>query len=170
METSTEAGPPACGKAPGRSSMIKATERTRVSTGLGMRSRRAVETRAAAVRSGSAMKSTGAIEVAAIDENSAMGGIGAVIEHDPVVMPIVSPVSPAPAEPAKKTNSEAEAKLNSRNPKIKSWIGIPARPDADGRAIDEPRIIFRYVNSVRFRGLDHNLLPLRVHLFLRVAL
>jgi len=57
------------------------------------------------MKSSASMKSTGMIEVVAIDENSAVGYVTVVIEHDPV-MPIVSPVSPSPAKPAKEANSK----------------------------------------------------------------
>ena len=100
--------------------MIKAAERARVGPGLGMRCResmlrccRAVETRAAAVKSVCAMKSTGVIEVVTV-EDSAVGYVGVVVVNDSVVMPIVSPVVPTPAISSKETDSKSEAKRDSR--------------------------------------------------------
>lgn len=117
VKTATEAGLPAGRETSGGASMIKTTESAGMSAGLGMRTResmlrcRAVETWAAAV------KSTGVIEIVAIDENSAVGYVAVVVKHDPVVTPIVSPVPPAPAKPAKEADSKAEAKRNSRTGK-----------------------------------------------------
>lgn len=56
------------------------------------------------------MKSAGAIEVVAVDENPAVGDVGAVVESNPVIMPIVPPVSPAPTKPTKEADPKAEAK------------------------------------------------------------
>ena len=53
------------------------------------------------------MKSAGAIEGVAIDENSAVGDVGPVVENDPVIMPIVSPASPAPAKPTEEADPKA---------------------------------------------------------------
>ena len=81
------------------------------------------------------MKSAGAIEVVAIDENSAVRDVGAVIEEDSVVMPIVAPVPPSPAKTTKETDSEAEAKRNSRTVEEKPRIPIPAGPNPDGVSV-----------------------------------
>src|SRR4029077_12368200 len=80
------------------------------------------------------------------------------------------PVVPTPAEPAKETDSKAEAKGNSRACKEQSRIGVPARPDPDGRSIHKPRIIFGHVNHLRVSWFDHNGFALLAHLFLRCAL
>src|SRR6266446_6060734 len=84
--------------------MIKAAECTGMRTWLGLWCRepmlRRAETspagRAAAVKS-TAMKSAGAIEVVAIDENFAVGYVAVVVEKNAVMMPIITPVVPAPA-------------------------------------------------------------------------
>ena len=60
------------------------------------------------------MKSAGAIEVVAIDKNSALGDVGAVVVNDAVVMPIVATMVPAPSKPSEKAHSKAEAESNSR--------------------------------------------------------
>ncbi len=169
----SEAGLPACGKALGRPPMIKATERAGVGAGLAMGCEPMLATAksflTSTMKSAASMKSTDAIEVVAIDENSAVGYVAVVIEHDPV-MPIVSPVSPSPAKPTKEANSKAKAEGDSRTAKVQPGIRIPARPDADGCSIDEPWVILGNVNNLRVRRLDHNGLPLLAHLFLRCAL
>src|ERR1700693_489503 len=116
----------------------------------------------------SAVNSTGAVKVAAIGENSAMGYITMMVEHHSMTtMPVVPPVSPAPAESAKKADSKAEPKRDSRAANVQSRIRIPSWPDSNGRSIHEPRVIFRHVNDIRIGRLDHNGLTLLAHLFLR---
>jgi len=63
------------------------------------------------------VRSTGVIEVVAVREDSAVGYVVVVVEHDTVVMPVVSPVVPSPAEPAKEADSKAEAKRDPRTGK-----------------------------------------------------
>src|SRR5580704_14172343 len=111
------------------------------------------------------MKSTGAIEVVAVDENCAVGYIGVVTETNVVVMPVVSPVSPPPAKTAKKADAKAKTKCDTRTIKEESRIRIPARPDPDGLSIHQPRVILGNVNNLRVRGLDDDVLPLVTYLF-----
>src|SRR5579864_2253110 len=138
--------------------------------------RRAMETRAAAMKSGfsmksgSAAKSTSMIHVIAVDKDSAVGDVGVVVKNDSVVMPVISPVMPAPPEPAEEAHSKTKAERDSRSRKEQPRIRIPARPDADRFSIDEPGIILRNVNNLRLRGLDHNGLALLAYVFLRCAL
>ena len=152
--------------------MIETAERSGMSAGLGMWRRKAVPRwrEASAAGKATTMKSTGAIEVVAIHENSAVRYVGVVVVNDAVVMPIVAPAVPAPAKPAKEADSKAEAKSNSRTGKEQSWVRIPARPDPDRLPIREPRVILRNVNNLRVGWFDHNSLPLLAHLFLRCAL
>jgi hypothetical protein len=118
------------------------------------------------MESTSSVKSTGAIEGIVVDENSAVGDVSAVVKHDPVIVPIVSPVSPAPTKSAKEADSKAQAKRNSRNSKVKSRIGIPARPNPDRLSVHEPGVILRNVNHLRVSRFDHNVLSLLAYLFL----
>ena len=175
MKTPAEAGLPARGKAAGGSSMIKATEGARMGTRLSVWCRESMlatreSSRSSTMKSVGPMKSTGAIEAVTVGKDPTVGYVAVVVEHDPVGMPVVSPVSPSPAKPAKKTNSKAKAKLDSWTGKEQSRIRVPSRPDTDGRSIHEPRIILRNVNNLRVRGLDHNGLPLIAYLLLRCAL
>jgi hypothetical protein len=61
---------------------------------------------------------TRVIEGGAIGEDSAVGDVGVVVENDSVVMPVVSPVVPAPAIAAKEADAKAQAKRNSRSRKV----------------------------------------------------
>src|SRR5260370_37532008 len=82
-------------------------------------------------KSASFPRSAGAIEVVAVDENSAVGDVRVVVVNDPVVMPIIAPVVPDPTEPAEEGNSKAKAERDSRARKEKCRIRIPGRPDPD---------------------------------------
>src|SRR5580704_4729183 len=166
MEAAAEARLAASGKASGCSSVIEATEGSGMGAGESVLGTRESSCRCAAMKSAAAVKVTFRnIEMVAIDEDSAVGLVGVVVETNIVVMPVVSPVVPAPAKPAKKADSEAETKRNSWNPKVKPWIRIPARPDPDRISIDEPRVVLGNVNNLRIGWFDHNGLPLVGHLF-----
>src|SRR6266481_7728041 len=108
-----------------------------------------------------------AIECVVIGEDSAVGYVSVVVINEIVVMPVRSPMVPAPAKSAKKADSKAEAKRNSRAVKKQSWIRIPTWPNPDRFSIRKPRIIFRHVNNLRVGGFDHNGLPLIAHVFVR---
>ena len=120
VEASAKAGLPAGRKAPRDSSVIEAAECTGMRARLRMRCESMWAT-GESPRSGS-MKSTGAIEVVAIDENSAVGNVAVVVEENSMTTPVVSPVSPAPAKSAKEADSKAQAKRDSRAAKIESRI------------------------------------------------
>src|ERR1700685_3897059 len=92
-----------------------------------------------------------------------------MVETNAVVMPIVSPVVPAPTVPTKKADSKAEANCNSRTIKEEPRIPIPVWPDPDGLSIHEPRVILRNVNNLRVGGFDHNCLSPLGYVFLRCA-
>src|ERR1700687_1812654 len=166
VETSTEARLPARGKAMGGSTMIKTTEGAGVVPGLAMRCESMLASRKSS-RS-STVKSAAVIE-AAIGENSAVRYVAVVVKHDPVV-PIVSPVSPSPAKPSKETDSKAQAPGEAWPREGQSGITVPAGPNSNRCSIDDPRIILRYINDLRIRGLDHNSLSLLFPLFLRGTL
>src|SRR6266852_3855859 len=151
--------------------MIKAAECAGMCTRLAMWRRESMLRRAeTSPTSRAAVKSAAVIEAVSIGENSAVGLVVVMIETNVVVMPIRSPVVPAPPKPAKVSDSKAETKRNPRSRKIQSWIRIPSRPDPDGCSIREPRIIFRHVNDFRVSRFDHNGLPFLADLFLRCAI
>jgi hypothetical protein len=119
MKASAKTRLPARRESSGHSSMIETAEGSGMSAGLGMWRRKAVPRwrEASAAGKATTMKSTGAIEVVAIDEHPAVRYVGVVVVNDAVVMPIVAPVVPTPAKSTKETDSKAEAKSNSRTGK-----------------------------------------------------
>src|SRR3984893_3652147 len=126
--------------------------------------------RAPALKYTSPMKSdlmievcTRVIERVVIGEDSAVGDVGVIVEHDSVATPIVSPVVPSPAIAAKEADAKAQAKRNSRPSKVQPRIPIPAWPDPDWLSIHEPGVIFRDVNNLSIGRLDHDRLSLLGH-------
>src|ERR1700722_5622636 len=113
-----------------------------------------------AMKSAGSVKSTGVVEVVAIDEDAAVGNVGVVVVNDAVVMPVISPVVPTPTKASVEANSKAQAKCNSGARKKQSWIRIPARPDSDWLSVYEPRVILRHVNDFRIGWCNHDRLAL----------
>lgn len=151
MKASAEARLAACGKATRHSAAIEAAE----SAGMcAPESSSSPTTESTATMKSATVKSTAVIE-SAVGENSAVGDVAAVVEHNSVT-PVVTPMSPTPAKATEEADSKAKAKLNSRNPKVKSGIGIPAGPDSDGPSVNQPGIVFRNVDNIRIGRLDHD--------------
>ena len=119
VETSTEARLPASREASGDSAMIKAAECAGMNSRLAVWCRKSMlaageSSGLSAMKSASSVKSAGVTELVAICEHSAVGLVVVMVETNVVVMPIVSPMVPSPAEPAKEADSQAEAKRNPR--------------------------------------------------------
>ena len=96
--------------------------------------------------------------VVAIDESPAVGDVPVMVVYQVVVVPIGSPVMPAPAKPSEDANSHAERNPwpldeGARNPDP-SWIERERVP------VDDPRIIFRHINDFRVRWFNHDRLSL----------
>src|ERR1700723_2088510 len=87
-----------------------------------------------------------------------------------MVMPVKSPMAPAPSkateEANSKTNSEREVRASIPN----SGIRIPARPGHNWTAVHQPRIIGGDINDIGLRRLNDYRRALRSHGLLRGAL
>src|SRR6202158_4239412 len=106
--------------------------------------------------------------VVAIDESLAVGDVPVMVVYHVVVVPIGSPVMPAPAKASEDANSKAERNPwpldeGARNPDT-SWI------EREGVPVDAPRIIFRHVNDFRVCWFNHDRLSLGRDGFLLRAL
>src|SRR5712691_9006567 len=153
MKASAEARLPAGGEASTHASVIKTAECAGVGARLGMRCSESVlrgrAMKVSPMKATATIESTsGSIEVIAIHEHSAVGYVAVVIKKDIVVMPIVPPVSPAPAKIPKESDSKAEAPCKAWPGKVQSRIPVPAWPDRKRLSIDEPRIVLRHVNDL----------------------
>src|SRR5260370_22645651 len=106
--------------------------------------------------------------VVAIGESPTVRDVPVMVVYQVVVVPIGSPVMPAPAKPSEDANSPAERNPwpldeGARNPDP-SWIERETVP------VDAPRIIFRHVNDFRVCWFNHDRLSLGGDGFLLRAL
>src|ERR1700733_2544779 len=81
-------------------------------------------------------------------------------------MPVKSPVSPAPSEPAKPADSEAETERQIRAAEPDSRVRIPSRPGHDGIAVNQPGIIGRNINHCGVSRLNLDIRAIVLHDFL----
>src|ERR1700679_1993481 len=140
-----EAGASARGKASSLSATLVAAEGTRadpaLAPGLGVS---AGGTVVSAERPGSltgtiessatvdsATVRSAAIEIAPVIKRCATGKVSAVVKHGVMVMPVESPMTPAPSETAEPPDSEADSKRKVWPIKPDSRIRIPFRPGHD---------------------------------------
>ena len=113
VKTSAEARLAPGREASGYATMIKTAEGPRADAALSVW-RRAMKSSSMKT---TAIESSSPSKVLAISKNSAVRDVAMVVEKD-AVMPIPSPMAPAPAEPAKKANSKTETKSNPGSGKV----------------------------------------------------
>src|SRR5258708_40341437 len=169
-----EAGLSAGGESSSRASVIKPSEGTGAGAGLGMGRSKSMLRRAAvkffSMESSAAIESASSgIEVFAVREDSAVRYEPMMVEKDIVVMPIRSPVVPAPAKSTKVADSKTDAPHEAWAIQVQPRVPVPLWPDADRRSINEPGIVLRNINHFWIGRLDHNGFVLIRHLFLRRA-
>ena len=90
----------------------------------------------------------------AVIESSALGVVVIVIIDRVMVVPIISPVIPAPAKTAVPADAEANSEGEVWAAKPDAGIGVPTGPGDDGSAIDYPGIVGGHVNHVRLSRLN----------------
>ena len=117
-----------------------------------------------------AMAKVAAVEVAAIDDRSAVRDIRVVVVDYPSAVPVVSPVMPAPSKSPEEADSKSNPERDCRPSKKDPRYGIPAWICNDRVAVHEPRIVRGDVNHFRIRGFDDDCVPLRCYLFLFIAI
>src|ERR1035437_7403410 len=108
--------------------------------------------------------------IAPVIKRSAPGVVPAVVVHCVPVVPIESPVTPAPSKTAVPTDSEARAPRQIRAAKPDSGIRIPSRPRHYGPAVNQPRGIGGDVNNIGASRLNADIRVLRRHGLLRRSL
>src|SRR5271154_1697452 len=132
------------------------TARFRVSSrGLAVAIERPGARSAGTVERATARASPSVVGVAVV-KRRAPRVVPVVVINGVVVVPIESPVAPAPAEAAEESDAEAVSveRVNSVVPN--SGIRVPSRPGNNGAAVDNPGIIRRDVHDLRVgrRNLD----------------
>src|ERR1700730_16567966 len=104
----------------GDAPMIEPAEGARVCSLLGVRSKTPAM-KAGAMVEGPSRR----VKAIPIEDAPAVRNVGVVVvDHSPVVMPIVSPMVPAPAESAKEPNPEPESKRDYRPRQEQPWRWI----------------------------------------------
>src|SRR5882724_11009051 len=100
------------------------------------------------------------IEMIVIAIGSIVGDVAIVVVHHSVAVPVGSPVVPAPSEAAEDSDADPQTE---RDPGSCEWITNPTRIVFDWFPVNIPRIVFRHVNHVGVRWLDHDRLTFRGH-------
>jgi hypothetical protein len=88
------------------------------------------------------------VEVVAVIKRVASGVVAIVVVNHVTVMPIKSPMMPAPAITSVPADSESLSKEEIWAAIPNSWIRIPARPRHDGLSVNQPRIVRGDVNDI----------------------
>src|SRR5208283_1755628 len=118
----------------------------------------------------SAAPACSSVVVAPVIKRAASGVVPAAVIPCVSVMPIESPMAPAPAKAAVPADSEADSEIEIRAAKPNSRIRIPSRPSHDGIAVNQPRVIGRDVNYIGISGLNVNVWAIVPYDFLRSSL
>src|SRR5246127_3122045 len=92
-----------------------------------------------------------------------------VVDHGSVV-PIASPAMPSPTEAGEESNPKAHTERNTRAVNIQPGIWVPAGPNDDWLAVDNPWIVCGDVNDFRICRFNEDRLLFGHHLLLFVAL
>src|SRR6201998_825325 len=101
------------------------------------------------------------VKIISIDDGRAVRDVRVVVVDDsPVVVPIVSPVVPTPAEAAEGRHCEPKFKIYSRTGQKKSRIRIPTRKHRHGSAVPHPWIVLMDVHALARCMVDDNGLSL----------
>src|SRR5579862_305058 len=103
----------------------------------------------------------------AVIERVAVKGIGAATIEKATVIPVNSPAVPSPAKSEKRADAESDAERNVGSSDSPPWI--KPRPQADGIAIHQGRIVFGHVYDIRSGGSDVDIAALIAHRLLRRA-
>src|SRR5271157_1360781 len=93
-----------------------------------------------------------------------------MVIHRVSVMPIESPMTPAPSVSAVEADSEADSEREVRAAKPDSGIRVPSRPRSYRASVNQPRIIGGDVNGIRVGRLNTDRRVLRRYGLLRCAL
>lgn len=122
------------------------------------------------VKRGAMVKIAAAVvEVVAIHNRAAVGDVSVMVEHRAAIVPVISPVIPAPAKSSEETDPKSSAEVESWATIKDSGHGIPTRVGQNGVSVYDPWIVSRHVHNVRIRRLNDDRVSLSRHLLLVVA-
>src|SRR5271165_3593152 len=127
----------------------------------------------AATRIGGPVSRAGAsaaVERVAVIKRPAPGIVPGMVIYGVVVMPIESPMPPAPSKAAVPSDSEADTKRQIRPAIPDAGVRIPARPRHDRTSVDQPWIVRGDVDDFGTRWFNGDRRTLRRYGLLRRAL
>jgi hypothetical protein len=107
------------------------------------------------------------IESTAVIKRPASRVIPRMVEDRVVVMPIETPVVPAPSVVTKKSDAEANSEEEGRTVVPDAWIGIPTGPSDNGASVHNPGVICRNIDNFGADGLDLYIGTFRGYVLLR---
>lgn len=117
--------------------------------------RRPVPSREAAATANVAPR-TSAVKIVPVIERVAVGVVAVVVVNWVAIVPVESPMSPAPSEAAKETDAERDPEGKIRTAIPNSRIRIPAGPRTNGPAVNNPWVVSGNVNNFGIGRLnDH---------------
>jgi hypothetical protein len=94
------------------------------------------------------------IESIAVIKCPASRVIPRMVENRVVVMPIETPVVPAPPVAPKESDAEANSEGEGRTVIPDAWIGIPTGPRDNRASVHNPGVICRNIDNFGADGLD----------------
>src|SRR5208283_1215950 len=118
----------------------------------------------------SATHASTSVEVVPVIKRAALGVVPVVVIHYDSVMPIESPLRPAPSIAPEEADSESRSEREVRAAKPDSGIGVPSRPRHYGTSVNRPRIIRGDVNDIGASRLNDDRRALRRYRLLRRGL
>ena len=113
-----------------------------------------------------AFSSTSVVGVPVV-KRIAVGVIPAAVKSCIMVVPIGSPVVPAPSKTSEEADSEPDSEREVRAVIPDSGIRVPSRPGHDGTSVNHPRIIRGDVNDLGIGRLNDDRRPLCLYDLLR---
>src|SRR5208283_2334700 len=126
--------------------------------------------RASAFAVNSAGPSSTSVVVVPVVKRAAPGVVVVVVIVHVSVMPIASPMTPAPSPTSEPTDSKADSEPEGRAVIPDSGIRVPIRPRVDWVSVNHPRIVRRDVNHLGISRLNDDRRVLRGYGLLRRGL
>ena len=96
------------------------------------------------------------VESVAVIEGPAVGEIAVMVIECVMVVPVESPMAPAPSKAAEEADSETDAEREIRAAIPDTGIRIPSWPGDDGAAINGPGIVSGHVDYLGISGLNND--------------
>src|SRR5271167_3521543 len=110
------------------------------------------------------------VVIVSVVKRGCPGVVPVVVINYVSVMPVESPMTPAPSKTAEETDSEADSEREVRATKPDSGIRVPVRPRGDWVSVHHPRVVGGNVNDFGVGRLNDDRRTLRRYGLLRRGL